>query len=416
MSFSLIGFFDFMTPMYLIRCPEIFKQISIKDFGSFEDRRFFIDPEVDSLFKNTLLCMKGKKWHDMRATLSPAFSGCKIRLMFELVRDCALNTSNHIRDILKNTNVVSVEMTDILSRFSTDVIASCSFGYDVNSFSDRTNEFFQNCKKISESESVITQIKFIVQNFAPKLMKMFKIEYFDADLRRFITNMVLGNVKSREIHGISRPDMIDSLMKAQKGTLVHHKDDEALPDGFAAVTESNIGKREVNYKWSDSELVSQCFLFFLGGYDTITSALLAASYELSINQQVQQKLFDEINESERNLNGKPITYDGIQKMKYLDMVISEVMRIRPTATLIDRICSKDYELQIDGRKVKIGKGTQLWIPIYGYHHDHKYFPNPDKFDPERFSDENKGDINMAAYIPFGSGNLNKFIYIYSLLI
>jgi cytochrome P450 family 9 len=75
--FSLIGFFDFRTPKYLIRDPEIFKQISVKDFESFEDREVFIKPEVDSLFGNSILCLRGKKWHDMRAILSPGFTGMR---------------------------------------------------------------------------------------------------------------------------------------------------------------------------------------------------------------------------------------------------------------------------------------------------------------------------------------------------
>lgn len=392
--------------MYLIRDPEIFKQIAIKDFESFEDRRFFLNPEVDSLFGNSILCLSGRKWHDMRATLSPAFTGYKMRLMFELVRDCALNTTKHFKELLRNENAISVEMTDIFSRYSTDVIASCSFGHNVDSFNDKTNEFFMCGRKISETTSLSQAIKFFVQNFAPKLMKMLKIEYFDADIRKFISTMVLDSMHHRRVNGINRPDMIDILMKAQDGTLVYQDDMQPQLDGFATVEESGIGKRKVNRKWSDIELISQSFLFFLAGYDTITSALLASAYELALNPEVQEKLSNEIKMNERNLNGKSICYDDLQKLKYLDMVVSEVLRIRPTATLLDRVCGRDYELQMDERKLKICKGTQLWIPVYGYHHDPKYFSNPEKFDPERFNDENKANFNTASYIPFGQGPRN----------
>lgn len=85
------------------------------------------------------------------------------------------------------------------------------------------------------------------------------------------------------------------------------------------------------------------------------------------------------------------------------MVVSEVLRIRPAATLVDRVCSRDYKLQLDDRKIKIARGTQMWIPIYGFHHDAKYFPNPEHFDPERFNDKYKGNINTSIYIPFGQG-------------
>lgn len=46
------------------------------------------------------------------------------------------------------------------------------------------------------------------------------------------------------------------------------------------------------------------------------------------------------------------------------------------------------------------------VPVYGVHRDPRYYPNPDKFDPERFSDENKGNIEPLSYFPFGSGPRN----------
>lgn len=51
-------------------------------------------------------------------------------------------------------------------------------------------------------------------------------------------------------------------------------------------------------------------------------------------------------------------------------------------------------------------GEGLWLPIYAIHRDPQYYPNPKKFDPERFSDENKGNINPLAYLPFGVGPRN----------
>ncbi|KAF2890585.1 hypothetical protein ILUMI_15588 [Ignelater luminosus] len=59
---------------------------------------------------------------------------------------------------------------------------------------------------------------------------------------------------------------------------------------------------------------------------------------------------------------------------------------------------------MNGEKpVHLEKGDVLWLPIYGLHRDKQFYPNPDRFDPERFSDENKGSIYPYSYIPFGSG-------------
>lgn len=63
--------FDMRAPTYFIRDTEIIKQIAVKDFDYFEDHMAFIDDKSDSLFGNSLFMLKGKKWRDMRATLSP---------------------------------------------------------------------------------------------------------------------------------------------------------------------------------------------------------------------------------------------------------------------------------------------------------------------------------------------------------
>ncbi|XP_062716546.1 probable cytochrome P450 9f2 [Aedes albopictus] len=91
-------------------------------------------------------------------------------------------------------------------------------------------------------------------------------------------------------------------------------------------------------------------------------------------------------------------------MKYLDMVISETLRLWPSAPAVDRLCVQDYTLDDDqGLRCHMEKGTGVWIPIYGIHRDAKHFPEPDKFDPERFSEQRKGDIQSGTYMPFGIG-------------
>jgi len=62
---------------------------------------------------------------------------------------------------------------------------------------------------------------------------------------------------------------------------------------------------------------------------------------------------------------------------------------------------KDYEMQYDDKKFVIEKGKYFYIPIFGIHHDERYYNNPEKFDPERFSDENRKNIDPDTYLPFG---------------
>ena len=144
----------------------------------------------------------------------------------------------------------------------------------------------------------------------------------------------------------------------------------------------------------------------MAGFDTTSNTLSLASYELAVNDDVQRKLREEILEVENTKTGETVTYDDLQKMKYLDKVVSEVLRKWPPAPAIERAAVKDYNMNIDNFTLKIEKGRNMMIPILALHHDDKHFPNPQRFDPERFSEENKGKNNMDAYMPFGIGPRN----------
>lgn len=154
-------------------------------------------------------------------------------------------------------------------------------------------------------------------------------------------------------------------------------------------------------------------IFFLAGFETTATVMTFLAYEVCVNPDVQQKLYEEIVEIESNLNGKRINYETLQKMKYLDQVVSECLR-KWTTPLTDRMCVKEYDCEYgDGAEFRFEKGVTFWIPIYGIHHDPNYFPEPEKFDPERFSDENKHNIVPGTYMPFGVGPRNcigKSIY------
>lgn len=70
---------------------------------------------------------------------------------------------------------------------------------------------------------------------------------------------------------------------------------------------------------------------------------------------------------------------------------------------MDRVCVKDYTLKYDNKSVVIETGVRFFMPILGLHRDPQYYPEPERFDPERFSDENKHKINLSTYLPFGIG-------------
>lgn len=93
------------------------------------------------------------------------------------------------------------------------------------------------------------------------------------------------------------------------------------------------------------------------------------------------------------------------------MVISETLRRWPVAAAMERYIGKPYTIE-DGSKNKIHlkPGNGIWIPTIGIHMDEEYFPDPYKFDPERFSDENKGNIKSGTYLPFGKYKFTYYMF------
>lgn len=81
-----------------------------------------------------------------------------------------------------------------------------------------------------------------------------------------------------------------------------------------------------------------------------------------------------------------------------------MLRKYPPTVLIDRVCTKAIDLSEYGFKVE--QNTVIGVPVYGYHHDPEYYPEPDRFDPERFNEVNKHKIRPFTYLPFGAGPRN----------
>lgn len=400
--------FDSRKPVYMARDVEFIKQVTIKDFDYFEDHQAFIDSSADSLFGNSLFLLEGKKWRDMRATLSPAFTGSKMRNMFELVLECADDMSKHLLSEAKQGKPVRWEMKEMCSRFTSDVIASCAFGLKVNSMKDPSNEFFTMGTSNLNFAKTKVAVRLVLLRVMPQLMKSMGFELFPTNVKKFFKSMVLDTMKEREEKDIIRHDMINILMQVRKGNLNHNEEDNNAPDaGFATTQESHIGKIQVKRSWTDDEIIAQCFLFFAAGFDTASTLISFLMYELALNQNIQQKLYEEIREVNENLNGSRLSYDTLPKLKYLDQVISETLRKWPPALFTNRVCTKDYNCDIEGyERFIIEKGKAVWIPIISIHRDPNYYPEPEKFDPERFNDENKHNINPAAFLPFGVGPRN----------
>ncbi|XP_059607443.1 probable cytochrome P450 9f2 [Phlebotomus argentipes] len=405
---KIFGLFEFRRPIVVLKDPNLVKQLTVKEFNHFVNRRNFLDDDVEPVFSKSLLLLRGNDWRDMRATLSPAFTGSKMRLMFELISECSNQMVEFINKETKEKGIQTYEMKDFCSRMSNDIIATCAFGIQVNSLENDKNEFFINSKDLVNFFKFPRFLKFLFLMVFPTLGSAMKLKIFSQNAISYFRRAIYDAMQYREKNNIIRPDMIHLLMEAKKGRLTHQTSDKEIDSaGFATVEESQIGKQEGKNDLSDHDILAQCFIFFFAGFDTVSTALSFLCYEMAANPEIQERVFKEIQEIAEELGSKPLNYDSIQKMKYLDMVVSESLRKWPPVPAVDRKCTKEFTLKDDtGLNYTFAEDDIFMVLIAAFHYDPQYFPDPEKFDPERFSDENKDKIVPGTYLPFGIGPRN----------
>ncbi|XP_012266481.2 cytochrome P450 9e2-like [Athalia rosae] len=372
-----VGFYYFGTPVILLRDPELLKLIAIKHFDVFPNRKMFADFPAEPLLRRTLFTLHNDEWRTMRSLLSPAFSAGKMKMMFEIVRECGTNFGEYMAN--RRVQPEGFDMKDVLKRYTLDVIASTAFGLSTNSLEEPDNKFYEVGVKVTDFFSYLQIIRVFILRSFPSVARLFNIKFVDGESANFFKNVIKNTIETRDREGIVRPDMIHLLMQARD------KQDKLTP--------------------TLDDMTAQGLMFLMAGLEGSTVAMCFVAQILALEPEVQKKLHAEIDEVLKE-NPERVSYEQINAMKYLEAVISESLRVFTTNFLVDRVCTEEFTLPpaLPGLEpLRIQPSQNLWIPIYSIHRDEKNFPNPDKFDPERFSDENKSNFNSSAYIPFGLG-------------
>lgn len=146
---------------------------------------------------------------------------------------------------------------------------------------------------------------------------------------------------------------------------------------------------------TDKELRDEVLTLLLGGYDTAANAMTWAWCLLSKTPRAADRLHEE---ARTQLDGKPPTFENLDRLAYARMVFEEAMRLYPPVWVLAREAAEDDE--IGG--FSIPAGSMVLMSPYVLHHDPRIWQNPEGFDPERFADE-KTDRPRFAYFPFGGG-------------
>lgn len=367
-----VGFYKMSTPGVLIRDVKLAKDIMIKDFDSFGMNDIEVDKKVDPLLGRNPFSLVGEEWKYTRSLITPAFSSGKMKIMFPLMEITTKNMNKYIESNQHDT----LEAKELCAQYTTDNVASCAYGLEAKSFQNTKSEFREMGRKIFNL-SLITNIKTSIIFVMPTLAKWLKIRFISEEPNDYFTSIVRQTLKHRIENNIVRNDFLDMMQQV---------------------------KVKVGPSFTDVDVAAHAIGFFIDGFETSSITMSFALYCIAKYPAIQNKLRQHINEVIEKSGG--FTYEAIQDMSYLDMVLNESLRIYPPGFILVKRCTKEYTLSSPNSAASdymVQPGTPIVIPLYAYQTDEKYFPNPDKFDPERFSEERKQDIEKCSFMPFGEG-------------
>lgn len=418
-NWKYVGLYFFSRKALLAVDPELIKNILCRDFQHFNDRGIYYDEENDPLSAH-LFSLSGPKWRSLRAKLTPAFSPGKLKYMFGTVLDCGEEMVRILEEMAVEKDCV--EIKEVFARYATDVIGSCAFGLECNSMRDPEAEFRKMGKR-AFTQTVRDVVNVTIIRSFPKLAKILRIGIFSSTVTGFFRRVVADTITYRERNGVTRNDFLQLLIQLKNNGKL---------EGDRSNNETGI---------TMDEAAAQAFIFFLAGFETTSTTISFALFEITANPEIQERARAEV-ERVMKKHGGQLTYEATMELHYLETVILgmnlkktfglggfrrhfhatitskstlsklskftylmtnflETMRKYPPAPVFLRVCTEDYK--IPDTDVTIQKGLSVLIPAYGMHRDPQYFPEPNTFDPERFNEENRPKIWDYTYIPFGDG-------------
>ncbi|XP_078723533.1 cytochrome P450 3A24-like [Lampetra fluviatilis] len=376
------GTYDGRLPLLVVADTSMLKTILVKDsLEFFTNRRSF---GLNGPFKEAMSLVNDEKWKRIRNVLSPTFSGGKIKQMCPLIVRCADALVKNLHD--KSQSGKLVDLKETFGAYSMDVIACSAFSTDVDSQNNPNDPFVVNGKsifKINLLNPLVALIAVLPELVPP--LEFLGLSFFPKQASSFFTKIVRQMVKQRQkgLHDMGRVDFLQLMVDVQLS--------KSMQNGANPHSDKYL---------TDSELEAQAILFLLAGYETSSTAITFVAYCLACNPDVQTKVQQEI---DRFLPNDTLpSYEILKQMEYLDMVVSESLRMYPPTSRTDRVCKKTTVVN----DLVIPKGMVVAAPLWVLHYDPQYWDEPEEFRPERFSKEAKEARDPYCYLPFGHGPRN----------
>lgn len=380
---TYVGMFKLRKPMLMIRDPIICQQVFTKYFEHFQDRPgASVDISKDPL-SNHLISMQGEQWKLVRPKLSPAFTPSKLKCMFEDMKHCAFEFCKYLEKQVKTND--EFEVIDLFSKYDLNVSGRCILG--LNAESIEKSKFYIICKEMFKP-TLRSKSKQALQFLFPEYSRYMETKNISQETLDFLHNILKESVRSRDTMAQKRYDFL-----------------KLFTDMYLTELSPDVNKENI----TESIIMSNLFLFLTTGYQSTSSTIASLAYELALHQDIQEKVRQEVKEQMVQWS-----YNNVASLKYLDQVITESQRLHPVNTSLSRQCTS-HQFKLPGTDIYLPRGTHVCIPTFAMYKDPKYFPDPDQFNPDRFSRDNIMNQNMKILLPFGDGPRQCIAKSYSLL-
>lgn len=331
-----------------------------------------------------LLTSGGAKWHKHRKLITPAFHFKILEHFVPIFNKKGEDLMDKLRTQVGNS---PIDIQPFIELYTQDVICETAMGVEMNAQKgDKTS--LQYVQTVRDQNDLFMQRivrPWCILDFVWKATQFGKRETKNLQVLHETTYKVIRKRKE------NTKQIIDNVTGDDSG----RKRRLAFLDLLILASEDNR-------VLSDQDIREEVDTFMFEGHDTTVSGVSFTLYELSRHQDIQEKVLEEL-KSEMG-DSLELSLDKLNQLKYLEWVIKEGMRLYPPVPNISRTIPQEVKLVT--QDLTIPEGCSIVMSPYMTHRNPEFFPEPEKFDPERFQPENCAGRHPYAYIPFSAGPRN----------
>jgi len=341
--------------VFLLNHPDYIRDVLVTNSRLFHKSRGL---EIARRFLGNGLLTSEDEFHRRQRRLAqPAFHRDRIAAYGGVMADYSARLAQRWQE------GATVDMAQEMMRLTLSIVAKTLFDADVEAEAKEIGQALTDVMQVFRR--VTTPLSGVVDRLPLPSNRRFRRarERLDATIYRII--------HEHRARGIDRGDLLSMLLLAQ--------DEEGDSGGM-----------------TDLQVRDEAMTIFLAGHETTANALTWSWYLLSQNPDAEARLHEEL---KAVLAGQLPTLDHVPRLRYTEMVFSEAMRLYPPAWTIGRRAMSPYRID----DYLLPERSIVLMSQFVMHHDPRFFPDPHRFDPERWTPEAQAARPKFSYFPFGGG-------------